>query len=178
MPFGKNIRIYCNIQNNSHLFQPLYRHSFEFLCAPNVADIKKFQLEFNGKSESVSVKLKFYRLKNGLTQNEVAAYLGLDRKTYARYESNSRTYYPPDVIDKLCVLFNIGAYEILDPYNQFIYDGQARNLKLLREKLKITQAQLASILGVPTARIKKWEQSVCRIPESIWERLPNIMGKD
>lgn len=130
MPFGKNIGIYFNIQNNSHSFQPLYRHSFEFLCAPNVADIKNFQLEFNEKTESVSAKLKFYRLKTGLTQNEVAAYLGFDRKTYARYESNSRTYYPPDVIDKLCVLFNIGAYEILDPYNRFIYDGQARNLKL------------------------------------------------
>lgn len=174
MPFGKNIRIYFNIQNNSHSFQPLYRHSFEFLCAPNVADIKNFQLEFNEKTESVSAKLKFYRLKTGLTQNEVAAYLGLDRKTYARYESNSRTYYPPDVIDKLCVLFNIGAYEILDPYNRFIYDGQARNLKLLREKLKITQAQLAAALGVPTARVKKWEQSVCRMPELIWERLTNI----
>lgn len=174
MPFGKNIGIYCNIQNNSHLFQPLYRHSFEFLCASSVADIKNFQLEFNEKSESVSAKLKFYRLKTGLTQNEVAAYLGLDRKTYARYESNSRTYYPPDVIDKLCVLFNIGAYEILDPYNRFIYDEQALNLKLLREKLKITQAQLAAALGVPTARVKKWEQSVCRMLKLIWERFPNI----
>lgn len=174
MPFGKNIRIYCNIQNNSHLFQPLYRHSFEFLCTPNVADIKKFQLEFNEKTESVSAKLKFHRLKTGLTQNEVAAYLGLDRKTYARYESNSRTYYPPDVIDKLCVLFYIGAYDILDPYNRFIYDGQARNLKLFRKKFGVTQAQLAAALGVPTARVKKWEQSICRIPKSIWEIFPNI----
>ena len=174
MPFGQNIGVYCNIQNNSHLFQPLYRHSFEFLCASSVADIKNFQLEFNEKTESVSAKLKFYRLKTGLTQNEVAAYLGLDRKTYARYESNSRTYYPPDVIDKLCVLFNIGAYEILDPYNRFIYDEQARNLKLLREKLKITQAQLAAALGVPTAHVKKWNQSVCRMPDSIWERLTHV----
>ena len=174
MPFGKNIGVYFNIQNNEPQLQPLYHHSFEFLCAPNVTDIKKFQLEFNEKTESVSAKLKFYRLKTVLTQNEVAAYLGFDRKTYTRYESNSRTYYPPDVIDKLCVLFNIGAYEILDPFNRFIYDGQARNLKLLREKLKITQAQLAAALGVPTARVKKWEQSVCRIPKSIWERLTNI----
>lgn len=174
MPFGKNIRVYCNIQNNESQLRPLYHHSFEFLCAPSVADIKKFQLDFNGKSESVSAKLQFHRLKNGLTQNEVAAYLGLDRKTYARYENNSRIYYPSDVIDKLCVLFNIGAYDILDPYNRFIYDGQARNLKLFRKKLGVTQAQLAAALGVPTARVKKWEQSVCRIPQSIWERLTNI----
>lgn len=174
MPFGTNIIVCYNIQNNEPQLQPLYHHSFEFLCAPNVADIKNFQLEFNEKTESVSAKLKFHRLKTGLTQNEVASYLGLDRKTYARYESNSRTYYPPDVIDKLCVLFYIGAYDILDPYNRFIYDGQARNLKLFRKKFGVTQTQLAAALGVPTARVKKWEQSICRIPKSIWEIFPNI----
>ena len=50
---------------------------------------------------------------SGLTQQQVADVLGLDRSTYAYYESGKTT---PDIksVNKLLKIFNISYYELMD----------------------------------------------------------------
>ena len=51
-------------------------------------------------------RLKHFRTTSGLTQQQVADVLGLDRSTYAYYESGKTT---PDIksVNKLLKIFNI-----------------------------------------------------------------------
>lgn len=58
-------------------------------------------------------RLKHFRTTSGLTQQQVADVLGLDRSTYAYYESGKTT---PDIksVNKLLKIFNISYYELMD----------------------------------------------------------------
>ena len=58
-------------------------------------------------------RLKHFRTTSGLTQQQVADVLGLDRATYAYYESGKTT---PDIksVNKLLKIFNISYYELMD----------------------------------------------------------------
>ena len=58
-------------------------------------------------------RLKHFRTTSGLTQQQVADVLGLDRSTYAYYESGKTT---PDIksVNKLLKVFNISYYELMD----------------------------------------------------------------
>jgi len=58
-------------------------------------------------------RLKHFRTSSGLTQQQVADVLGLDRSTYAYYESGKTT---PDIksVNKLLKIFNISYYELME----------------------------------------------------------------
>ena len=58
-------------------------------------------------------RLKYFRTSSGLTQQQVADVLGLDRSTYAYYETGKTT---PDIksVNKLLKLFNISYYELME----------------------------------------------------------------
>ncbi len=58
-------------------------------------------------------RLKHFRTTSGLTQQQVADVLGLDRSTYAYYESGKTT---PDIksVNKLLKIFNITYYQLMD----------------------------------------------------------------
>lgn len=58
-------------------------------------------------------RLKRFRIASGLTQQQVADVLNLDRSTYAYYEAGKTT---PDIksVNKLLKIFNITYYELVD----------------------------------------------------------------
>lgn len=58
-------------------------------------------------------RLKKFREASGLTQQQVADVLNLDRSTYAYYETGKTT---PDIksVSKLIKIFNISYYDLID----------------------------------------------------------------
>lgn len=58
-------------------------------------------------------RLKRFREASGLTQQQVADVLNLDRSTYAYYETGKTT---PDIksVSKLIKIFNISYYDLID----------------------------------------------------------------
>ena len=58
-------------------------------------------------------RLKHFRTMSGLTQQQVADVLGLDRSTYAYYESGKTTADSKSVNKRLKIL-NISYYELMD----------------------------------------------------------------
>ncbi len=58
--------------------------------------------------------LKVYRKTNKMTQKRVAEYLGIDRSTYAKYETIRKPEI--DVILKLSVLYNISLDEFMGSF--------------------------------------------------------------
>ncbi|MCM1330769.1 MAG: helix-turn-helix domain-containing protein [Ruminococcus sp.] len=71
--------------------------------------------------QTVSDKLKYYRVKNGLLQKDMAELLKIDRSTYIRYESGGVACYPPEIISKCAAIFGVNADKLLDEYNGFIF---------------------------------------------------------
>lgn len=57
-------------------------------------------------------KLRFLREQNGLSQTEVAGYLGVGQTTYSRYES-LKTYPDIFIIKKLSALYKIDVDTLL-----------------------------------------------------------------
>lgn len=124
--------------------------------------------------ETVSDKLKWYRINCGLLQSEVARAMGVNRTTYARYEGNGIQAYPLDKLSKAAELFGIEVSYLFDEYHLFIYRNQGQQIKKLRKALSLTQSMLADILGVDLSTLKRWEQNQLRIPRKHYNQLIKI----
>lgn len=110
-------------------------------------------------------------------QNEVAAYLNIDRTTYSRYEENILDAYPMDKLKKAAELFDVELKYLLDDYNSFLYKDQGRQIKKLRKRLGLTQSQLAKCLNVGLGTLKKWEQNKVNMQKHNYLKLLAYMKK-
>ena len=64
-----------------------------------------------GTNSKLSINLRVERVKKGLTQQEVADYLGVKQQTYSKYEKGSPV--DDDILVKLCRLYDISSDELL-----------------------------------------------------------------
>lgn len=142
-------------------YEPLYVHSFRI----DTESLVKF---------AETDKLRYYRLKKGLRQIDVAKHIGITRNGYVGYETCQKEYYNPKIMNKLANLFEVDVYDLLDDYNRFIYDGQGKNIKKIRKELGITQKELAELMDTELHKIKRFEQEKVRISKCTWERLMSI----
>ncbi len=168
---GDNLSFVQRKHKNKNVLLPMYLHSFRFIAPKKVSEAQRFALSFPtaDKLETVADKLRYYRHQKGLYQSDVADYLGLERSTYIDYENPDRDYYSAEVMEKLAELFGVDVYDLLDDYNKFLYDGQGRNIKKLREKMNITQEELATKMGVSLLKVKRWEQNKVRMFKFTWK---------
>ena len=159
---------------------PMYVHTIRLLKPSTNREGEKFNLLYTNPADitNISDKLKYYRYQKAMHQKDVAAYIGMDRGTYANYEDNQRDFYPAAMVDKLAVLYRIDVYELLDDYNCFLYDGQGQQIKAIRKQLQITQKDLAVMMNVEITKVKRWEQNKVRMFKGTWEKLLCIKNED
>lgn len=69
---------------------------------------------FGSSQELLSEILRDFRKENGYTQKKIADYLGIDRSTYAKYETSRKPEL--DVIIRLAALYNVSVDEFLGNY--------------------------------------------------------------
>lgn len=152
---------------------PMYIHTIRLLKPSTNREGEKFNLLYTNPADitNISDKLKYYRYQKALHQKDVAAYIGMDRGTYANYEDNQRDYYPIENMQKIAKLFGVPVTELLDDYNLFLYNGQGQQVKKIRKSLHLTQTQFAQRLGVQTAMVKRWEQGKVRMFKGTWEKM-------
>ena len=155
---------------------PMYIHTIRLLKPRNNREGEKFNLLYTNPEEitNISDKLKYYRYQKSLHQKDVAAYIGMDRGTYGRYEEAGRDYYPIENVQKIAKLFGVPVTELLDDYNLFLYNGQGQQVKKIRKSLHLTQAQFAQKIGVQIAMVKRWEQGKVRMFKGTWEKLTSL----
>lgn len=106
-------------------------------------------------------KLKWYRLKNGYLQSEIADMICVYRSTYIHYEEPSRKFYELDKLQLLADLYQVNIECLLDDYMLFLYRGQGKQLMALRKELGLTQKQFADMVGVRYVSLKQWERERC-----------------
>ena len=111
--------------------------------------------------DSTADKLRWYRLKNGYLQVEIADMIGIDRSTYIHYEEPTRKFYELDKLQLLADLYKVNIESLLNDYMLFLYKGQGKQLKALRTSFGLTQNELADLFNTPKSNIKYWEQERC-----------------
>jgi transcriptional regulator with XRE-family HTH domain len=154
-------------------YAPFYIHSFQCLQTRFLADSEKFNITYSCPAllSKTSDKLRYYRYKKSLLQQDVADYLGIERSTYSSYESEEWDYYPPKVLERIAELLEVNVTDLLDDYNAFIYYGQGWQVKALRKQMKLTQAAFAAQFGVCKDTVLRWEKNERRMYKKTWEKV-------
>ena len=123
-----------------------------------------------GSHASASDRLCYARLSAGMLQEELAAWLGIDRATLTRYETGnvSEENMQVEVLVNAAILCGKDKYFCCNPYHVFIYEGAGEQIKRYRKSTGLTQAQLAERLGVALTTVKRWERNVNKPPTYVW----------
>jgi len=108
---------------------------------------------------TIGSRIKYYRILNNFTQEDLAIKSGLDRCTINRYENNLVNH-SLDIINQISKSLKIKPSIIYDDYLEFISSNYSNRIKLLRMNLKLTQKDLANILKVHQKTISSWEKQV------------------
>lgn len=106
---------------------------------------------------TIGSRIKYYRLLNNLTQEELADESGLDRATIIRYENNL-VEHSIDIIDMISVALKLKPSIIYDDYLNFISGNYGSKIRNLRMSLSLSQKELGEILGVHKKTISRWER--------------------
>ncbi|MCL2488871.1 MAG: helix-turn-helix domain-containing protein [Oscillospiraceae bacterium] len=140
------------------VFAPIFIDRFVFQLPCKLTDAQRFMLIYPdpAKIPTTADKLRYYRYKNALLQRDVADHIGINRQTYAEYESTNYRQYDPDKLKEIAVLFDIPVDNLLDDYNRFLLN-QGDNVRAIRKKLKLTQNEFAVRMGVHASTAKRWE---------------------
>lgn len=79
----------------------------------------KIQIKESGERKMLGERIKELRKKKGVTQKELALYLGVSDRAVGYYESGQRTP-PPDILQKIADFFHVSVDYLLgrtDVYN-------------------------------------------------------------
>jgi DNA-binding XRE family transcriptional regulator len=109
-------------------------------------------------------------------QSQVAKYAGINRTTYIAYENGGVEYYPLDILSKIAILFEIDIKILLDDYHRYLYNGQGKQVKALRKRLRLTQEGFADVMNVCDATVRRWEKEYIRVMPDVWEQLCKMGG--
>ncbi len=160
------------IANGVVKYAPLYVHSFNLLQPHKRADTERFTTYSDPSMLTKTAdKLRYHRYKKALLQRDVARCAGIGRCTYNSYEQNQRGYYPLEVLEKIAEVLEVGIVELLDEYNLFLYNGQGRQIRMLRDHMGLTQYQFGKLYGVSAGAVKQWENDKVRVSKATWEKL-------
>ncbi len=154
-------------------YAPFYIHSFRLVAPHKLVEAEKFNIRYTEPSQIDNTldRLRWYRYQKGLLQADVAAYAGIDRVTYSRYEEGVHEYYPIGIMAKAAELFEVPITNLLDEYNLFLYYGQGRQIRLMREIREMSINEYARRLGLYGSNLRRWENDEVRITKRSWQLL-------
>ena len=143
------------------------------------------------QSRYTAEDLKRIRIAANLSLSKIAEYLGVPSSTYSSWEYN-RSHMPDKYTQKIITLqenlppptenstesSTIAAIEIPQVPRRGGYPQpspyKAKDLLRLRNKLRLSQKQLALKIGVPTNTYGTWERGACNMPDKYTEIIKNL----
>lgn len=76
-----------------------------------------------------------------------------------------------DKLSALAGLFEVPLEYLLDDYNRFLYEGQGRQVRELRERMGLSRREFADRLAVWPTTVRDWETDSVRMTKQTWEKL-------
>ncbi len=134
-------------------------------CKRNIYNI---QYHSFSRQTTLGDKIRYVRLHAGLTIEQLAQMIGVDRSTLIRYEHNdiSEDFCDTSVLISIEDCCNVERYTLFSDYLLFYELGK---LKQLRQQYNVTQKQLGLHLGFNHKTVSRWEQKKCRPPRKTWQ---------
>lgn len=174
MRLGSHLHIMTCHCNGGITYAPLYIHSFRLLQPRKLLEAQRFNIQYSSPAEIATVadKLRYYRHKKALRQQDVADKAGIHRATYCAYEQEDRKIpYPLDKLSKVAELFNIEITALLDQYNLFLYNGQGQQVRALRQSLGLTKEEFGKLYGFHAHTVNQWQNDRIQMLKSTWGKL-------
>lgn len=113
-------------------------------------------LKFMSDLSTVGGRIRYYRLLNGLFQEDLCHGTGIDRTTIIRYENN-QLIHSLDLCNKIAAAIGIEPSLLFDEYLSFISSDYGHKIKKARRISKLTQKELGQAIGVHRKTIVRWE---------------------
>ena len=122
-------------------------------------------------------KLKELRRQKGVTQEQLAKIIGVERSAVGQYEGK-RAVIPSDPVKmKIAEFFGVTVDYLLQEEPVQLNDRMFKlRLKQLREEMGISQAALATLLGVAQSTVGMWENGKNNPSHAKLEQLSNLFG--
>ena len=115
-------------------------------------------------------KIRIYRIRNGLQQQELAERAGISRHAVMRYE-NGLTKPTLEILYVIADVLGIKVDKLYDGYYAFLAYPYSAKMKEIRKANKLLQRELATMLGVGTKAVADWEQGKSVALKKTWEKL-------
>ncbi len=108
---------------------------------------------------TVSGRLKYHRIQNGVSAWELDKHLGFTKGSY-RKSFESPTHEPSDLvkIKQICEYLHVNKEIIYDDYLRFLDSDFATTLLSARKQLGFTQKEMAEQIGVNRSVYRDWEK--------------------
>jgi transcriptional regulator with XRE-family HTH domain len=174
MRLGSHMHIMTCHSHGSIRYSPLYIHSFQLLQPRKLLEAVRLNIKYTDPSEIATVadKLRYYRHKKALRQRDVAEQTGIHLATYCAYEQEDRKMpYPFDNLGKIAELFGVEITTLLDQYNLFLFNGQGRQIRALRQSLGLTKKEFGDLYRFHVYTVNQWEKDNIQILKSTWVKL-------
>ena len=164
--------ILCRTDHGKPRFAPLAVHRFRLIAPRNLPEAQRFTRQYRSYQEidSVPDRLRWCRLRMGLLQREVAERVGITTPFYIDMETGACEHTPAAVVDRLAALYGVPVTDLLDGYNRFLYEGQARQILTLRQRAALSRAAYARKTGISESSLRAWETETKIISKKCWER--------
>jgi len=116
--------------------------------------------------------IKYYRVKQGYTIEELAKMVNVSRYTIMAIE-NRKEYYCIKTLRRIFRVLGIEENVIvkMDAYMRFLYKGGQAIVKDMRKRLGMTQHKFVEELGVSRSSIRDWESGKKELSRKSWEKL-------
>ena len=109
--------------------------------------------------DTIGGRIKYYRLTNHITQEELAARAGLNPCTIKRIESNSIDN-PLETCKKIARAIGVSPELFYDDYLAFIASDYSYKIKQVRKELHLTQQKFGGLLNLHRKTILRWEKRI------------------
>ena len=150
-------------QQDNVRYAPMYIHRFPI--PKKLSGCKCYE-----EIPDVPDRLHWCRCSRGLLQAEVAELVGLTCSAYKNLEAGTMQHIPQNTAQRLAEFYDIPVADLLDAYNQFLYDGQAVRIRAYRESFGMGKKPFARKMGIPVRCLQEWESGRRVISRKCWER--------
>lgn len=171
-PLGDGFYIMTCREDDKCRHALLYIHTFRLIAPRKLLEAQLFNKQYHSYEDidNIPDRLRFCRHRLGLMQKEVARMAGITRNTYINLETGNLNSFNKVTADKLATLFEIPVYDLLDGYNRFLWDGQARQIQDYRQSFGLGQTPFARQMGIPIRSLQAWESGRKVVSLKSWEK--------
>lgn len=162
----------CRTDDGNTRYAPLYIHTFRLIAPHRSQKALQPGRQYRSYHEIACgpERLRWCREQKGLLQRQVAEYVGLSRQQYMDLENGTAGHCSNEIADKLATLFGVPAFDLLDDYNRFLYEGQSKKIREYRTRLGLGKSAFAKQYHIPARSLSAWESGQKRINRASWEQ--------